>query len=234
MEQVIAPKKGDVMKRSLISILAVAGLSAAALAGCSSGGGGGTATPTDGGAVAASTTACVILPDAASSPRWETLDRPALEKGLKDAGFTADIQNAQGDTAKYATIADQQLSSGCGVIAPRRLQRRRRRSRAEGEGPGHPGHRLRPADRRCRLLRVVRQRPGRRARGPVDRRRSQDRRQGPEDGHRRLHGGDPADGNAKMFTTVQSASLEAAGIKPAAEPPGAWDGRSPRPTSSRR
>ena len=28
----------------------------------------------------------------------------------------ADIQNAQSDTAKYATIADQQLSKGCGVM----------------------------------------------------------------------------------------------------------------------
>src|SRR5690606_122926 len=103
------------MKRSLVSIVAVAGLTAAALTGCASGSATGPATaPADG--TTTSATACVILPDASSSPRWETLDRPALESGLTEAGFAVDIQNAQGDTAKYATIADQQLSSGCGVM----------------------------------------------------------------------------------------------------------------------
>src|SRR5262245_62292108 len=77
------------------------------LAGCSGGASG------DG---RKSTLACVILPDAASSPRWESLDRPALADGLKAAGFDSDIQNAQGDVNKYATIADQQLSKGCGVV----------------------------------------------------------------------------------------------------------------------
>ena len=58
----------------------------------------------------------MILPDAASSPRWENNDRPYLQEGLEAAGFEADIQNAQGDVNKYATIADQQLSKGCGVM----------------------------------------------------------------------------------------------------------------------
>ena len=37
-------------------------------------------------------------------------------------------------------------------------------------------------------------------------------------------GGDPADGNAKMFHDGAVEVMEAAGIKPAAEPPGVWDG----------
>ena len=67
-------------------------------------------------ASAASTRACIILPDADSGTRWESGDRPALDKALKGAGFETDIQNAQSDTSKFATIADAQLAKGCGVM----------------------------------------------------------------------------------------------------------------------
>ena len=90
-------------KTSLISIVAVAAATALMLSGCAAG-------------ESTSTRACVILPDADSGTRWEPGDRPALEKALTDAGYEADIQNAQSDTAKFATIADQQLSKGCGVM----------------------------------------------------------------------------------------------------------------------
>jgi D-xylose transport system substrate-binding protein len=68
-------------------------------------------------AVAAGGKACVILPDAASSARWETADRPFLEEAFTAAGVEYDIQNANGDKAKFATIADGMLASGCGVLA---------------------------------------------------------------------------------------------------------------------
>ena len=58
----------------------------------------------------------VILPDAASSARWETADRPFLAAAFKKAGVTADIQNANGDKAKFATIADQMLAKGVKVL----------------------------------------------------------------------------------------------------------------------
>ncbi len=60
--------------------------------------------------------ACVILPDSQSSDRWENQDRPAIQTALEAAGFTADIQNAQGDTTQYLTIGDQMLAGGCGVM----------------------------------------------------------------------------------------------------------------------
>ncbi len=66
--------------------------------------------------VAATGKACVILPDAASSARWETADRPFLEQAFTAAGVEYDIQNANGDKAKFATIADGMLASGCGVL----------------------------------------------------------------------------------------------------------------------
>ena len=60
----------------------------------------------------ATATVGVILPDAASSDRWETADRKFLEEAFKSAGVQYDIQNANGDKAKFATIADQMLASG--------------------------------------------------------------------------------------------------------------------------
>ena len=67
-------------------------------------------------AVAAGSQVGVILPDAASSARWETADRPFLAAAFKAAGVTADIQNANGDKAKFATIADQMLAKGVKVL----------------------------------------------------------------------------------------------------------------------
>jgi len=58
----------------------------------------------------------VILPDAASSARWETADRKYLGEAFKAAGVQYDIQNANGDKAKFGTIADQMLSSGATVL----------------------------------------------------------------------------------------------------------------------
>ena len=58
----------------------------------------------------------VILPDSASSPRWETDDRPLLAKAFTAAGVTYDIQNALGDKTKFATIAQSMLTEGVKVL----------------------------------------------------------------------------------------------------------------------
>lgn len=58
----------------------------------------------------------VILPDAASSNRWESADRPFLAAAFKAAGVEVDIQNANGDVAAFQTIADQMLSKGVKVL----------------------------------------------------------------------------------------------------------------------
>ncbi|HYN74192.1 MAG TPA: substrate-binding domain-containing protein, partial [Nakamurella sp.] len=59
----------------------------------------------------------VILPDTKSSARWETADRPFLEKAFTDAGVEFDIQNANGDAAAMQTIADQMIANGATVLA---------------------------------------------------------------------------------------------------------------------
>ena len=58
----------------------------------------------------------VILPDAASSARWETADRRFLSEAFEAAGVEYDIQNANGDKAKFSTIADQMINGGVTVL----------------------------------------------------------------------------------------------------------------------
>ncbi|WP_326947679.1 MULTISPECIES: sugar ABC transporter substrate-binding protein [unclassified Amycolatopsis] len=62
----------------------------------------------------------VILPETASSARWEAFDKPMLQAALTAQGFEADIQNAQGDAQKFTTLADGFISSGVKalIIAP--------------------------------------------------------------------------------------------------------------------
>ena len=115
----------------------------------------------------------VILPDTASSARWETADRPLLQEAFKAAGVEADIQNAQGDKARFQTIADGMISLRRQRSASSRTWTTRPEARRhqEGQRRRHPGHRLRPAHPRRRrlVLRLVRQRQGRRGhrRGPA-------------------------------------------------------------------
>lgn len=58
----------------------------------------------------------VILPDSASSDRWETADRRYLEAAFEAAGIDYDIQNAQGSREDFQTIADQMLTQGADVL----------------------------------------------------------------------------------------------------------------------
>jgi D-xylose transport system substrate-binding protein len=58
----------------------------------------------------------VILPDSASSARWETADRKFLTDAFATAGVPADIQNANGDKAKFATLCDQFINGGVSVL----------------------------------------------------------------------------------------------------------------------
>ncbi|WP_062518294.1 sugar ABC transporter substrate-binding protein [Demequina gelatinilytica] len=217
-------------KSSLISAGALLTASALVLAGCSSGDGGDEGSsmePTTGdtgGAMAEGGRACVILPDAASSPRWENGDRPALEEAITAAGFEADIQNAQGDTAKYATIADQMLTQGCGVMILVDYNGAGITVTENAVAQGIPviayDRPIEGADYYVSFdnfkvgelegQSVV---DGLEANG-VD----------PAEAVVVYIGGDPADGNAAKFHDGAVSVMEAAGIQPAAEPPGKWDG----------
>ena len=75
------------------------------------GSGGGDAGSADGGKVG------FILPDSASSARWESFDRPLIEAECATAGLDCVIQNAEGDADNMATIADQMIADGVKVLA---------------------------------------------------------------------------------------------------------------------
>ncbi len=204
-------------KSSLISIAALAGASALVLAGCSTtdngGNGGGTA----------STRACVILPDTESSDRWENGDRPALEKAFKDAGFEADIQNAQGSTDKMATIADQQLSKGCGVMLVTDYQGAGVAVAEKAKAEGIPVIAYdRPIEGVDYYVSFDNVKVGElEGQSVVDGLKAAGK--DPATAVVVYMGGDPSDGNAAMFKEGAVKVMEAAGIKPAAEPTGVWD-----------
>jgi len=62
----------------------------------------------------------VLLPDSASSARWEDFDRPAFEAAFEEAGLAADtdylITNAEGDPTTQQTQAEQAITQGASVI----------------------------------------------------------------------------------------------------------------------
>jgi D-xylose transport system substrate-binding protein len=95
------------MRRGILTIAAVGLLTTGGLAACGDDAdSGGAATPKIG----------VILPDSASSDRWETADRKYLEAAFKAAGVDYTIQNAQNDKAQFQTIAEQMMTEGVNVL----------------------------------------------------------------------------------------------------------------------
>ena len=107
------------LRKRLMGLVAVGAMSALALTACGSDSGtDASATPdaTETGSAMTEGAVGVILPDSASSARWETADRPFLEEAFKAAGVEYDIQNAGGDVTKFATIADGMISKGVKVL----------------------------------------------------------------------------------------------------------------------
>ncbi|MFM2184434.1 MAG: hypothetical protein RIS55_82 [Actinomycetota bacterium] len=200
------------MKKSVLTAaVALASVSAMLLSGCST-------------TAAGASRACIILPDADSGTRWEPGDRPALEAALTDAGFEADIQNAQSDTSKYATIGDQMLTKGCGVMILVDYQGAGAAVAAKAKEQGIPVIAYdRPIDGADYYVSFDNTRVGEMqgqtildglAAAGID----------PTKASVVFSSGDPADGNAKMFYDGAVSVLTAAGVVPAFEMAGTWDG----------
>ena len=155
---------------------------------------------------------------------WEDLDRKYLGEGLEAAGFEADIQNAQGDTSKYATIADQQLTKGCGVMLLVDLKGAGAAVAEKAKAEGIPVIAYdRPIEGVDYYVSFDNVEVGRlEGQSIVDGLAAAGK--DPATAIVVYMGGDPADGNAKMFHDGAVEVMEAAGITPAAEPPGVWDG----------
>jgi D-xylose transport system substrate-binding protein len=97
--------------------MAAAALAATALllAGCG-GDDSGSSSGSGSGSGSSSGKVGVILPDASTSPRWESNDRPLLKAAFDKAGLQSDIQNANGDKSKFGTICDSMINSGVNVL----------------------------------------------------------------------------------------------------------------------
>ena len=107
------------MRRGIIAAATAGLLAVTAVAGCGSSNNSASpksnATTTIAGA-AAQPFVGVILPDTKSSARYETQDLPNLTAAFKAAGVKYTIQNAQGDTNQFQTIADSMLNQGVNVL----------------------------------------------------------------------------------------------------------------------
>jgi D-xylose transport system substrate-binding protein len=111
------------MRKSVISIAAAGAVAAIALSACSSSGGSSNNADNT-GAGSGSTTAAsssgvqvgVILPDTTSSIRYNEFDKPLLQKAFDAAGIKSDIQNAGGDKAKFAALAQSMIGEGVKVL----------------------------------------------------------------------------------------------------------------------
>ena len=75
-----------------------------------------TGTETTGGTGECDKSIWVLLPDTASSPRWETDDQPYFENAFTEAGVDHNVVNAEGDAATQQSQAEQAIADGAGVI----------------------------------------------------------------------------------------------------------------------
>jgi D-xylose transport system substrate-binding protein len=199
----------------------VAVISTLALAGCSSTSPGSGAS--GGSAKAGSQRACVILPDTESSPRWESGDRPALQKALTDGGFTADIQNAHNSVTQYATIAQAQLSKGCGVMLLVDLNGAGGAVLTKAKAQGVPVIAYdRPIKGADYYVSFDNEKVGE-LEGQMIVDGLKKANKDPKTASVVFMGGDPTDGNAAFFHDGAAKIMTAAGIKPAAEPKGTWE-----------
>ncbi|GAA1347303.1 sugar ABC transporter substrate-binding protein [Saccharothrix algeriensis] len=106
------------MRSNSLALIALGtGLAVAMTAcGANSSGGGSAPGSTAGGGPAGGAKVGVILPETATSARWESFDKPLLEKALEAEGLDPDIQNAQGNVQKFTTLADGMINAGVEVL----------------------------------------------------------------------------------------------------------------------
>jgi len=97
------------LRVALAAVVATAALTLSACGANSAGpgsGGGDTAPANSKGTIG------VLLPETATSARWEAFDKPYLKSAIEGEGYSANIQNAQGDVQKFASLADGMIASG--------------------------------------------------------------------------------------------------------------------------
>jgi D-xylose transport system substrate-binding protein len=124
VRRLVYGSSGGGARWSLVALfLALVFALAAVAAGCggddesASGDTGASATDTGGGGGGACDRPIwVLLPDSATSPRWESDDRPYFDKAFSDAGVEHTIVNAEGDAATQQSQAEQAIAADAAVI----------------------------------------------------------------------------------------------------------------------
>jgi D-xylose transport system substrate-binding protein len=99
------------MRKGLLTLVAVALLATAGTTGCTKAG----ANRAGGGGAGAAKIG-VILPDTTSSPRWTTYDPAFLQRSFDEAKVPVSIENAHGDKARFAQLAEQMIEGGVKVL----------------------------------------------------------------------------------------------------------------------
>jgi D-xylose transport system substrate-binding protein len=75
-----------------------------------------TATETTAAGGECDSTIWVLLPDSATSPRWETDDRKYFEDAFAEAGVDSNIVNSEGSAVTQQSQAEQAIADGAEVI----------------------------------------------------------------------------------------------------------------------
>lgn len=110
-------RKVHLMRTKALGVVAVALAGLLTMTACGSNSSSGSSSSSGGsGGGGGNGTVGVILPETATSARWEGFDRPMLQKAFKAQGFDADIQNAQGDVQKFSSLADGMIAKGVKVL----------------------------------------------------------------------------------------------------------------------
>ncbi len=209
-----------------MAVLAAAGALAVAGCGSSNDNNSGSASNSGGGNKSASAkpkTVCAIMPDADSSSRWVHNDQPTLTKQFTDAGFKIKIQNAENDTSKYATIAQQELTGGCNLMVLTDLNGAGIQVTQQAHNQGIPVIAYdRPIKGSDYYVSFDNERVGQlEGQMIVDGLKAAGK--DPKTAKVVYSGGDPTDGNAAQFYKGANDVMTAAGIKPAFKTPGTWD-----------
>ena len=208
-------------KRAALAAVLAAGLAVTTLAGCNRD----TAAPAgeaSGGAsgAAAGKRACIILPDAASSSRWENGDRPAARAGVQGAGLR---DRHPERPERHQQVRDDRRAAahqGLRGHAARRPERAGVQVAQKAKAQGVPviayDRPIKGADYYVSFDNFhVGELEGQMI---VDGLKAEGK--DPATAKVIYIGGDPTDGNAKQFHDGADKVMTAAGIKPAAETPG--------------
>ena len=118
---VTGSKEGGGRWRVVAMLLVLLFALASVAAGCGGddddeGGGDTGAAAGDGGGGGGEGSIWVLLPDSATSPRWESDDRRFFEQAFTEADVDFNIVNAEGDAAQQQAQAEQAIADGASVI----------------------------------------------------------------------------------------------------------------------